>query len=434
MDRTENRRLKDKVVGCMVGGAAGDALGYAVEFNSRADILNRYGRNGITRYELDSRSGKALISDDTQMSLFTAAGCLLGMTRECVRGIMGRLHSYCFNTYQNWLVTQSRPFVELPLKYPFVASEHEYFNIFTWLMRVPQLYSRRAPGMTCLDALRALEEGRKNYRNNSCGCGGVMRTAPIALICACHSYSGNADDEAAEAARITHHHPLGFLPSAMLNHILMIILHSEDSSKAVLEGAIIETMQTLGSFRCVREQEKTYATLYPKDVRTLVELCNKVLELDKSQLTDIECIERLGQGWTGHEALAIALLCALRHSDSFEDAIVSAVNHDGDSDSTGAICGNIMGVLLGRNAIPDFYTNDLEIIDVIEEMAEDLYTGCPIGEFVPMDTTEKWRWDLAYINHVWKPRDQMLEEIRSGKLFQQLGWEDYPKDLRGVNL
>lgn len=67
------------------------------------------------------------------------------------------------------------------------------------------------------------------------------------------------------------------------------------------------------------------------------------------------------------------------HPDSFEDAVVAAVNHDGDSDSTGAVCGNIMGALLGRNAIPEHYTKNLELLDVIEEIAEDLYTGCVIS-------------------------------------------------------
>ncbi len=81
-------RAKDQVLGCMVGGSVGDALGYAVEFSSYSSIVGRYGERGITRYALDG-DGLARISDDTQMSLFTAAGILLGMTRSCMRGIMG---------------------------------------------------------------------------------------------------------------------------------------------------------------------------------------------------------------------------------------------------------------------------------------------------------------------------------------------------------
>ena len=62
----------DKIRGCLVGGTIGDALGYAVEFIREPQIFSRYGKDGITKYELDNRTGKALISDDTQMTLFTA--------------------------------------------------------------------------------------------------------------------------------------------------------------------------------------------------------------------------------------------------------------------------------------------------------------------------------------------------------------------------
>lgn len=119
--------------------------------------------------------------------------------------------------------------------------------------------------------------------------------------------------------------------------------------------------------------------------------------LAKTDMPDVEAIERIGGGWTGHEALAIAIYSAVKHRDSFEDAIVSSVNHSGDSDSTGAICGNIMGMLLGRDAIPEYYTKDLELLDVIEEMANDLFTGCIISEYDQIDTPEKERWLQKYV-------------------------------------
>ena len=79
--------IKDKVCGCLIAGAAGDALGYEVEFMSRGAIMSRFGEHGITKFAL--RNGKALISDDTQMTLFTANGMLMGLTRGYMRGIGG---------------------------------------------------------------------------------------------------------------------------------------------------------------------------------------------------------------------------------------------------------------------------------------------------------------------------------------------------------
>lgn len=71
----------------MIGGAIGDELGYAVEFLSVSSIFKKYGKNGITEYDL--YRGVAEISDDTQMTLFTATGLLVGTTRGMTRGIIG---------------------------------------------------------------------------------------------------------------------------------------------------------------------------------------------------------------------------------------------------------------------------------------------------------------------------------------------------------
>lgn len=389
----ENEKLtprnRDCVLGCMVGGAVGDALGYAVEFDSWETIQRKYGSTGITRYELD-RHGLARISDDTQMSLFTAAGILLGMTRGYMRGVMGRIDTYCCYTYLDWLHTQEW------------TSRHKDARVDSWLMDVPGLYARRAPGNTCLSALHAIED-RREVNNNSCGCGGVMRTAPLALLNYIHGYADGdklyCDMCAAEAARLTHKHPLGFMPSAVLNDILMRILAGESLEKAI-DGSLTD----LAIIKSDPDDNKTYGQLWPKHVFALQDIVMKAEELARSTIPDQEAIERIGGGWTGHEALAIALYSALKHQDSFVDAIISSVNHPGDSDSTGAICGNIIGCLLGRSAIPAHFTEHLELLDIIEEMAEDLYTGCIISEYDHYGSPEKDRWDMKYCCQHWEKR------------------------------
>lgn len=77
-------------------------------------------------------------------------------------------------------------------------------------------------------------------------------------------------------------------------------------------------------------------------------------------------------GYLAAWAVAIALYCALRHADSFEDAVIAAVNHDGDSDSTGAVTGNIMGALLGMEGIPAAFVQPLELRDVLLATAKKL--------------------------------------------------------------
>ena len=97
-------RSLDKFRGCLVGGAAGDALGYEVEFENADSIFKHFGSSGITEYVL--HNGVARISDDTQITLFTATGLLLGITRGRTRGIMGPFEGYIGYSYRDWLKTQ----------------------------------------------------------------------------------------------------------------------------------------------------------------------------------------------------------------------------------------------------------------------------------------------------------------------------------------
>lgn len=108
--------------GCLIGGAVGDALGYAVEFLSASDIFRRYGENGISEYEL--HRGIAEISDDTQMTLFTATGLLVGTTREMTRGIRGDYaECYIADSYRDWYRTQTEKY---PLPEEFHYSWRKY--------------------------------------------------------------------------------------------------------------------------------------------------------------------------------------------------------------------------------------------------------------------------------------------------------------------
>ena len=61
--------------------------------------------------------------------------------------------------------------------------------------------------------------------------------------------------------------------------------------------------------------------------------------------------------------------------DNFDRAMIAAVNHKGDSDSTGAVTGNILGAVVGYDAIPEFFKTDLELHDVILHVADDIWRG-----------------------------------------------------------
>ena len=350
--------LTDKYQGCLIGGAIGDALGYAVEFATESSIFSRYGKSGITEYNL--QNDKAIVSDDTQMTMFTATALLDGVTRGKLRGIMGSFARYIGLEYKGWYLTQTKPFP---------VDKEENYAKYSWIMNMPEMFKRRAPGNTCLSALASGEKGTlEKPINNSKGCGGVMRVAPIGLYFSRfeHMLWEEIDIIGAEASAVTHGHELGYIPAAALVHIINAIVKNDDLSVLQAVNDSISAMQSLFK-NCTH-------------IGYFTELMKKAVELSQKKCDDLEAIHKLGEGWVAEETLAIAAYCAIKYQDNFEKAVCTAVNHNGDSDSTGAVCGNILGAYLGYKAIPQKYKDNLEFHDVLLELAGDLLDGCQISE------------------------------------------------------
>jgi ADP-ribosylglycohydrolase len=332
------------ILGCLIGGAAGDALGYAVEFNREDWIFSRYGSAGITEYELTN--GKALISDDTQMTLFTAEGILLAKNPMNYTAYISGM----FDAYQEWLRTQ--------------RFSRKVRKNRLWLADIKELNDRRAPGITCLNALERGEFG-SIYEpiNNSKGCGGVMRVAPIGLYYSPDEMEWQEiDTRGAQAAALTHGHPLGYISAAGLVHIVNLAMYRPEMSLLQIMEDMIEKVPVL-----FMDDDPEECEIFKNLMRKAVDLAT-----DNDITDDLDAIHQLGEGWIGEEALAIAVYCALKHDNDFDAAMISSVNHNGDSDSTGAIAGNILGTYLGIDAIPDKYTENLELIDIIRKVAENL--------------------------------------------------------------
>lgn len=367
-------RSKDLFRGCLIGGAVGDALGYAVEFWPDEEIFTRYGEKGITEYELTD--GIAEISDDTQMTLFTATGLLSAAADGACPDRIDAYRDRIRRSYRDWFRTQTE-------RFPLAEGSRS-----SWLVNVPELFSSRAPGNTCLSALEDSGKGSvRNPLNRSKGCGGVMRVAPVGLYFARKSVPVRISDEiGAEAAAITHGHDLGWLPAAALVHIVRhLVEHEGEPILMAVKDAQVALPETFSN---------------AKHLNGFLDLIQKAIDLAESERDDLDAIRELGEGWVGDEALAIAVYCALKHPDVFEDAVVASVNHSGDSDSTGAITGNIMGAALGLNAIPEKFLENLELKNVILELADDLYNDCKLTE--DGDCTDPV-WRAKYVEMDYRP-------------------------------
>ncbi len=320
----------------------------------------------------------AIISDDTQMTLFTANALLFGKTRTCMRGESAPYAGYLAVAYLDWLKTQHRMMPD---------TQH---RAYCWLYHVPQLHHRRAPDATCMNVLERREFGTlKKPCNQAKSCGGITRVAPIGLFFNPKDVpQRNIDRLGAEAAAITHGHAMGWLPAAALVHMISRItyrgVHGED-----LADLIWETDAAMAELFGAAQEER------------LGNLLRKAVRLAGSNVNDQDAICQLGDGWTAEEALAIACFCVLRYWDSFGPCVIAAANHSGDSDCTASIAGNLLGALLGVEKIPEFFLDCLELRDTIEEIAYDLWTDCPMTKASSFYDED---WARKYIECRYEPR------------------------------
>lgn len=367
--KRDKEKHLDVIKGSLFGGAMGDALGYPVEFLKREEIIKRFGDNGISEYALNSK-GLAEISDDTQMTLFTATGILIGITRGRLRGIMGPLESYIWKSYTNWCEMQ-------------MGLNPDGAQRFSWLMDVPEMGENRAPGTTCVHAIMKRREGSiESPLNESKGCGGIMRIAPVALY---FNRTGDINcvqdvfEVASEVAALTHGHELGWLSSGVAAYIINQVAYARVTVEQATRSAIEFVKEHYSNRQHLEE---------------LVGIMERALLLAKNSLDDTENIRALGAGWVAEETLAIAIYCSVKYQDDFSKALCVAVNHDGDSDSTGAVTGNILGAYLGYEKIPAQWKENLECADVIDEIAVDLCHGCIMTEY---GTYRDFKWETKYI-------------------------------------
>jgi ADP-ribosylglycohydrolase len=351
--------VRDRVRGCLLGGAIGDALGSPIEFQSLREIRREHGAEGITGYVTTWRGRSGLITDDTQMTLFTVEGLL--RARAGGPPAPGRA-AYPYDAvvepvrqaYLRWLDTQDHhapPPADRPHRTGRLREE-------SWL------YSRRAPGNACLSGLHQRFPGPSPLGEpgpvnpNSKGCGTVMRSAPFGLVALPGAAEGAGPDPreafevAAACAQITHGHPTGYLAAGAFAAITAYLVAGE-----ALEPAVHRALDLLAAYPA---HEETSAAL-----RAAVALAAAAGEHSP------ERVESLGGAWVAEEALAIGVYCALAEP-SVERALLLSVNHSGDSDSTGSVCGNLLGALHGTGVLPAHWLRPLEGRETIERLATEL--------------------------------------------------------------
>jgi ADP-ribosylglycohydrolase/protein-tyrosine phosphatase len=321
----------ERMLGLLLGGAVGDGFGYAIEFDSLKTIKEKFGSKGFV--EPTYTDGKLVVSDDTQMTLFTVEALIRGIN-EFGEWDQDTMVKRVRSAYRGWLATQTGG----------KAHDGEWE-----LCNSKALRHKRAPGNTCLSALIAGGQGTiERPTNDSKGCGAVMRTAPIGLL---PNSDRNAAQRLGEAiGALTHGHIDGWLPAGAVAGLIERLMKGNSLKSAV--NAVWKHLESYPS----PEVANRYGTY---------RLLGLAAQLSaKFKTRPIEAIRLLGEGWTGDEALAIAVYSAMS-SKNFCDTIRRAANHDGDSDTTASIAGQLYGAFKGVFSIPHAWIRRLDVFDEI---------------------------------------------------------------------
>ncbi len=272
------------------------------------------------------------------MTLFTIDGLIKDANKNFNPNILPDI-STIYDSYKLWLLTQ-------------YTSAPDSNKNNGWISNLNGLYSRKSPGKTCISAIKSGKIGTiEEPINKSKGCGGIMRVALVGLL-----YYQNpkmAFEAGARIAAITHGHPDAYLPAGVLSSIIAYIIQGDDIYDAISKS---------------KEILVTY-----KNYKNTLGCIDKALLLSQDEITPPEAINQIGWGWTGEEALCIALYSVLKAKGDFKETLKIAVNHNGDSDSTGAIAGNIAGVICGKKGIQNDWISKIEYSNNLMQIVKDLF-------------------------------------------------------------
>ncbi|MDR3225471.1 MAG: ADP-ribosylglycohydrolase family protein [Clostridiales Family XIII bacterium] len=304
--------------GCLIGGGAADAMAYGIRDKS-----------------------KNLLSDNTQMSIFTVDGLIWADDRAIKRGVYAYIPCL-FYSYQKWYYTQTGNLADKD--YDFILGG----EILDW----EQLFARRGTGETSMTALAGSIKNKygtlKNRVNSSKGCGSVMRVAPIGL------YFWKNEEMAfrigMESGALTHGHIDAILSAGYYAAFVADIISGNRLEDAATNA--LERLKTYEGHEVVSAQ------------------IERAIEIAESGVPALKAMEGIGKGYTADEAAALAVFVSLRYKDDFDGAVLAATTFDGNTDSIAPIVGNALGARYGLDIIPQKWIGTLELHDLLAHGAD----------------------------------------------------------------
>ena len=334
-----------RYVGCLLGLAVGDAMGYTVDDQTWEQIQENYGPNGLLGYDLQNEYAE--VTSYTQIAAFVANGLLLGVTRSKPEAYLRHVTV----ALREWAKRQHFP--------------RDPGKSWCWVAQKPALRRRHCRDAWMLDAFRFENLGTiQRPVNKSDSPGAITGAAAIALF-----YNPQRLEPAqlgnltANTVALTHGDPNAYLSAVVLAYGLAGILQEPERP---LEEQFLQASDVMEQQFGERFAQ---AGQIARDVRSAVELARQEGD-HRARMESFVCD-------TASQCLQGAVYAAIACPEDFDSAMILAVNHSGRSAAVGAITGAILGARLGKDALPEFYLESLEPIEELRELADDLALGSP---------------------------------------------------------
>jgi len=347
--------------GCLLGMAAGDAMGNTVDKMTWDEICVNYGPNGLLGYDL--ANDNAEITSYTQLAAFVSNALLLG----AIRGKPEQYSRYIALGIREWEKSQRiRP----------NSTERTY----CWLAQVPQMRRHNCKDNRMLDALHRDTLGTPEKPMFRSDAPGSLTTAVAVGLCrdAAKLSLSQVARLGAEAVAFTHGEPTAFLSGAFLASAVGSIL--EDPAQNLVNLYI----------RLCDQLEEQFGGTW-QEAKTVADTIRHAISLTRDpELTPLAVMTMLGC-CAAHECLAGAVYASVIHVGNFDEAMIAAVNHSGRSAAVAAITGALLGARLGVEALPEFYMESLEPTAILQELSVDLFTARQVMNI--FDDS----WDQKYV-------------------------------------
>lgn len=309
--------------GCLVGGALGDALGYS----------------------LIQDSSELVLSDVTQLALFTIEGLLWSDLRKKRFG-KASYASSCFFSYQRWLSTQGKKLGDPD--YAWVLDDKR-FEIRSGLRQAKELNHVRSTDSSMADILSGIvnqDYGTKETPINSRKDDSVLTMGvPIGLYFM--DQPKQAFEVASDIAVMTHGHPSAYLSCGLYAAIISFVASGSDLGEAVYHA-----LSLLGGYHGSYEVSSA-----------VLEALEQAKKHDEFELD----MDKKSAAYT----LAYGLYCAVQCEADFEEAVILAIQGKHKKEM-GAVCGSLIGAVQGLSGVPEDAVSYLEGKDIIIKMANQL--------------------------------------------------------------